>query len=292
MIYWDSCIFLAWLKDEDGAPSDKEGQAFIARLLDEGRLRLVTSTIARVEVLASTLTPRKEKLFVSFLRSEKVILRAPDLPVVALASKIRDHYYKENRDKEKGSRRTVCTPDAIHLATAIASGVPLFHTFDRKNTRDCLGLLGLDGEVAGHPLRIRRPRASDIEELLELRKSDTPGQTNLFDLVDNGEGDDEGNSAINGGELSAAENSTTEEAASESGDSEGAANEGESEGAANEGESEGAANEGDSEEAANGASEGAGAANRGDSEKSGDSRPGGEVDGEVHDLTASRNTPS
>lgn len=168
LVYWDACVFLSWLKGEEDrrTPSEKEELVACARLVDRGTVHLVTSTITRVEVLASTLSDEQEAKFVEFLRSTKITLQAPDIRIVTLASQLRDNYQKQKLKFD----RTICTPDAIHLATAIVYNVDEFQTFDKKDKGKCLGLLPLDGDVAGHPLKVCPPTVRNLDALLKPKK--------------------------------------------------------------------------------------------------------------------------
>jgi len=60
VLYWDTCVYLAWLKGEDNGASVNEG---IAEAVDEnwdGKLLIVTSTITLTEVLEATLTDESQ----------------------------------------------------------------------------------------------------------------------------------------------------------------------------------------------------------------------------------------
>lgn len=56
IIYWDTCIFLAWIKEEkppQRKPGDIEGIEWIAGKVTSGEMLLFTSVITHTEVLAS-----------------------------------------------------------------------------------------------------------------------------------------------------------------------------------------------------------------------------------------------
>jgi len=55
--YWDSCLFLTWLKNEPREPGEVEGIEEVARLIHAGKADLFTSVIAESEVLESKMTP-------------------------------------------------------------------------------------------------------------------------------------------------------------------------------------------------------------------------------------------
>lgn len=144
--YWDSCVFLAWLKNEGApprAPGDMEGLASIVDEIDAGRAVLVTSVFTLTEILAGTLTADQRLRFEQTLMRPTTLRANVDVRVGNLSGRIRDHY--------RQTGLTIKAGDAIHLATAILMRVDQFHTFDD-------GLLRLGGSVAGHVLMVCRPR--------------------------------------------------------------------------------------------------------------------------------------
>jgi len=76
------------------------------------------------------------------------------------------NYYSMRPEFEN---RTLATPDAIHLASAIMNRATEFHTFDGGGVGKSLGLLPLTGNVAGHKLTICKPQAKNPS--LDLRRS-------------------------------------------------------------------------------------------------------------------------
>src|SRR4030042_1515648 len=50
IIYWDSCIFLAWLKDEKRPNHEMDGIYECVREVEIGKTRLITSVITKIEV--------------------------------------------------------------------------------------------------------------------------------------------------------------------------------------------------------------------------------------------------
>lgn len=85
--------------------------------------------------------------------------------IAAVAHDLRDYY--SNRKAEFGGK-TLSTPDAIHLATAIIYRVSEFHTFDNDGDAKSLGLLPLSGDVGGNRLIICKPEVTRPE--LDLRR--------------------------------------------------------------------------------------------------------------------------
>lgn len=176
-VYWDSCIFLALIKDEKREAGEMEELEAVALAMESGNLTIMTSTITRVEVLSAHMNEEQENTFARLCQSDKVNLIAPDTRITNLASDLRSHYVHQGH-------RILSTPDAIHLATAINYNATAFHTFDSKGRKGTLGLIPLSGDVAGHALEICRPR---IPELPPKRRSprseEDTQQKNLFDEI-------------------------------------------------------------------------------------------------------------
>jgi predicted nucleic acid-binding protein len=124
---------------------------------------LVTSVLTTTEVLQSSLPAGMDTLFHGLMR--RLEQKSIDIKISRLAHDLRDHY-SQRRAEFDG--KTLSTPDALHLATAILYRVSEFHTFDEKNGRNSLGLLPLSGDVAGHTLKICKPIAQNPE--LDLRR--------------------------------------------------------------------------------------------------------------------------
>ena len=161
-IYWDTCIFLAWMNNEIRPAGDMEGLGRIAELVQRAEVVLVTSTLTRAEILQSKTTPDAMKRYDMLLRRSNVVSQNMDLPIAKLTSELMDYYLQSDFE--------LLTPDAIHLATAIHVNVNEFHTFDgstprkpRRSKYARSGLLLLDEDVAGRKLRITRPSSDQYE---------------------------------------------------------------------------------------------------------------------------------
>ncbi len=147
VIYWDTCVFIAWLKDETDKwpPAIWQGIQDVADLVNVGQAILVTSTLIRTEVFLGTLTLEQKQKFAGILRRRNVQEVAPHMRIADRASAIRE-------------KHKIKTPDAIHLATAILYGVDEMQTMDGwHEDGKCDGLLALSGNVAGYNLWITEP---------------------------------------------------------------------------------------------------------------------------------------
>ncbi|HEV7293132.1 MAG TPA: hypothetical protein VGN79_12505 [Devosia sp.] len=135
--YWDSCIFIAHLNGEHhqhGAVMND-----ISQFLEEaaaGDCTIYCSTITIAEIPESAF--ERNAPFSEFLRDfqNTVVPVDPGPAIMRLAAHLRSQPYEK-----QGSKRRLATPDAIHLATAVALkdyfGVDLsgFHTFDTGKRR-------------------------------------------------------------------------------------------------------------------------------------------------------------
>ena len=153
-IYWDSSIFLAWLKDEKRPDHEMDGVYACVEDVEERKTLLVTSTeTVTLEVLEARMTKPARAKFVALFERRDVQLLPYDFRVQALAKKIREYYALE---QAKTGQKMVTSEDAKHLASAIHYRVDALYTFDsgKKGGRS---LLALNGNVAGHPLPICKP---------------------------------------------------------------------------------------------------------------------------------------
>ena len=170
-VYWDTCVLLAWIRDEKRKNKQMHGVLSVIRAIEEQGLLMVTSRMTReVEI--------KPHLHVdgSLARLESLMRRTnveeiDVTPWIEDRAKELQEYYHDLNDRDgKG----ILTPrDAIHLATAIEVCVDELHTFDEGKSRPKIGgkrvrtrgLLSLDGDVAGHCLRICAPPVYQLDLL-------------------------------------------------------------------------------------------------------------------------------
>ncbi|MGH8003742.1 MAG: type II toxin-antitoxin system VapC family toxin [Limisphaerales bacterium] len=152
--YWDSCIFIAWIKDEKRSPGEMEGLAQIVNEVDDEKAVLMTSTISLVEVLAGDLTEEQKERYESSLKKPTIVSITPDARISAEAGRIRDFYRKKGW--------SVSLEDAIHLVSALLWKADELHTFDEK-------LLRFNGDVMGRALRVCKPQS--LQGALDLKVS-------------------------------------------------------------------------------------------------------------------------
>jgi predicted nucleic acid-binding protein len=153
-VAWDTCIFLAWLKNESRADGEMEGVAESLAKIESGTCALVTSAIIHTEIHPTRLNDDVQEKFKNFLTRSNIEVVPADTPVNRLAGELQEFY--DIQKKIDGLGR-LCTPDAIHLATALIYEVDAFYTFDDGGDTKCRGLIPLSGNVAGRKLTICKP---------------------------------------------------------------------------------------------------------------------------------------
>lgn len=137
--YWDTCVFLAYLKEEQHRAGEYEEIESQIRRFEMGGLVLATSTITITEMYqASRFTSQQQSLLDGWFKRSNFYFVDANQSVCKLASDIRSDF-KENSESLgfKGAYPT--TPDAIQVASAIAlkqvySGVINLITLD-SNTK-------------------------------------------------------------------------------------------------------------------------------------------------------------
>jgi predicted nucleic acid-binding protein len=136
-LFWDSCVFTAFLRDERIAYDVDSISQYLEEARD-GRHRIYTSSLVFAEVLPSSMKPEVGSFqeFTDEFHGAIIVIDAS--PVVAqIAGRLRDLPYR----KGSSTARRLATPDAIMLASCIylneAMGIRLsaFHTFDDGRRR-------------------------------------------------------------------------------------------------------------------------------------------------------------
>jgi predicted nucleic acid-binding protein len=147
-IYWDSCIFISYIAGEKRDPFEVAGIDDVVQDVDSNKVILVTSVVARVEVLRD-LGDKKDK-FINVLQNPNIQEIDVNKVIAQMAGDIRHQF------QQIGINRLM-TPDAIHLATALWTGVDEFHTFDGSGKPP--GLLDINGHEILKGLRIVKPHS-------------------------------------------------------------------------------------------------------------------------------------
>ncbi|EQD51504.1 hypothetical protein B1B_10993 [mine drainage metagenome] len=152
LYYWDTCLFLAWLKDEARTSGEMDGVREVVERSKRRDCRLMTSVLTTVEILQAKIPAGVDTLLSGLMK--RMLRVGVDTKVAQLAHDIRNHFAKEDD-------RSLKTPDAIHLASAILHRADEFHTFDEQ-------LIAMSDNVAGHRLVICKPIARNPQ--LDLRR--------------------------------------------------------------------------------------------------------------------------
>ncbi len=164
--YWDTCVFLAWIRNEIRPAGEMEGVREYVDQIDTGKASLVTSVITISEMLECRIEQAAAAEFRRVMDRSNVLLVDVTYPIAELASVIRNYY--QLLDDRDGQGK-IATPDAIHLATAIVYECSEFNTFDDgKKDKDARSLLGLGTGVADHPLLVRKPAARPKPAVTQL----------------------------------------------------------------------------------------------------------------------------
>jgi predicted nucleic acid-binding protein len=148
LIYWDVCIYIAWLMDEKRPNHEMDGVYESARKIKEGQQKLVCSPIVPAELYKIKMGQQVIATFDRFLKRRGVQYVDYDHRAGSLTSEITEFYSIKGENMD--------TIDAQHLAISILYKVDAFYTFD-KGKRSGMDLLSLSGNVAGHNLKICKP---------------------------------------------------------------------------------------------------------------------------------------
>ena len=155
--YWDTCIFVAWLKNETTRrPGEMDAILDCLNKFKKREIHLMTSVLTITEITVVKTPAGTDTLLEEVMQRPNFSKVSVDIRVAKLARDMRNYYLV--RKTEFGGK-TLTVPDSLHLATAILYRADEFHTFDQNNDPkyNSLGLLPLSGNVAGHDLRICAP---------------------------------------------------------------------------------------------------------------------------------------
>ena len=154
VVYWDTNVYIDWLKESRTGTPQGEGIAFWYDLIVAREAVLIYSQVLWLEVSALNVGP------VAFSKFERFVMGFGtswpiDRPVINEAGRLREQ--SVGMRKSGTDDTVICVPDAIHLATANLAGCASFFTFDREGRHGCFGLLPFDKRLAGFSPRIMQP---------------------------------------------------------------------------------------------------------------------------------------
>jgi predicted nucleic acid-binding protein len=150
-IFWDSCIFIAYARNENRSdPSDMAGIDELVRLFEMNQYVLVTSVITIPEVLETRTGTKAHQIFLDILKNTNLFLVGITRPIAEIAHDVRDQYPLDNNQR-------LSTPDSLQIAAAIFSKCSTFYTFDGCSTRKN-GILQLHDRIMdSYGLEILKP---------------------------------------------------------------------------------------------------------------------------------------
>ena len=125
--YWDSCVFLAWVKEEPGRAGHVDA------LMDEataGRLKIITSVISITEVALAAAGKDPNALNPEVIKKIDAIWQPPSPVTLAEFHRLIAADARDLIRKSAGRLPTLKPPDAIHLSTAAPIGCDEFLTYD------------------------------------------------------------------------------------------------------------------------------------------------------------------
>jgi predicted nucleic acid-binding protein len=152
LIYWDSCVFFAYIKQETCWSEDvMKGIDQIIEQAYAGQVAIVTSAITIAEVLQSNMKSEDKERYQKTFSHPNLQVMDVDRRISSKAAVIREFY--------QNATTTMALGDAFHVATAIHYNVAELQTLDGAGKHvKRLDLLKLNGNVAGASLRIVQPK--------------------------------------------------------------------------------------------------------------------------------------
>ncbi|MEL7645362.1 MAG: PIN domain-containing protein [Anaerolineaceae bacterium] len=151
-IFWDSCVFIAYAKNENRSDSsDIAGIEYLVQSIDMNQYVLVTSVVTIPEVLEKSTGSKAYNIFLDILKKPNLLLVDITRYIAEIAHEIRNEYCFEN-----GQRLT--TPDSLQIAAALNYKCSAFYTFDGCSTKGN-GLLQLHDQIKNsYGLEILKPQ--------------------------------------------------------------------------------------------------------------------------------------
>src|SRR5438105_3222795 len=153
LFYWDSCIWLAWLKNEKRQPGEIDGILDVVDKVDRNQVTLIVSQQVDLEILEAKWPNDAAKIWDEIFKRRNVKKVPVTWSIISLGQQIRN-FYQGKIERGEAIGKTVSSMDAVHLATAITYEVDQFHTFDDGKQGKSMSLISLSGNVAGHSLLI------------------------------------------------------------------------------------------------------------------------------------------
>lgn len=155
-MYWDTCILLAVIKNEQLPPHEQAGIDEVIDAVDRRERSIITSVVSRAEMFRADFTADERRRYATFFQRTN----CEELPVTGPISDL----IAEMRRDAKAEKLQISFADWIHVATAVVHRVHQFHTFDGKKSRPDARkkLIPLSGKPIVRGLKICTPQADQI----------------------------------------------------------------------------------------------------------------------------------
>lgn len=165
VVYWDTSVFFAWLKDEPWDADIVDGIEATVRQVHNNQVVLITSVVTDTEVLRSRMSAKALAKWEAVFQRRNVKMIAHDLRVGRKSSQIRDCFFQEGIK--------VATPDSIHLATAIIYEADELQALDGAGpTKKASDMIRLNGHNCVDGLKIVTP--ATVTKQMSLLRGVTP----------------------------------------------------------------------------------------------------------------------
>lgn len=167
LIYWDACVFIAYLNSTKELLEGKRTQDEIDAIdqmighLEKGELRIATSVITKSEVLAGKIVDKTIDYFERLFSGRTIELIGADIRIADRAHEIRNYYVEH---PVQPGQCTIANFDALHLASALSRRCKTFYTFDNNaDPKKPMGLIQISNNIAGGKWRMRISRPTPVE---------------------------------------------------------------------------------------------------------------------------------
>jgi hypothetical protein len=103
LYYWDTCLFLAWLKDEERSRGEMDGVRETIARQRRREVKIMTSVVTSVEVLSAKIPVGMDRLFTDLLK--RISRVGVDSRVATVAHDLRNHYAQKGGQNAINHRR-------------------------------------------------------------------------------------------------------------------------------------------------------------------------------------------
>jgi predicted nucleic acid-binding protein len=137
-LFWDSCVFYAYLNDERAA-YDVDSIAQYLQEARNGRHRIYASSLVLAEVTPSAITRQDIGSFQQFIDDLQgaVVLSDPTPNVMHAAARLKDLPYSKGNSpgRRLGTADAIMLASCLHIRDVLGVKINFFHTFDDGKKR-------------------------------------------------------------------------------------------------------------------------------------------------------------